>query len=180
MAARLELIATLAAGIIFGVAWRELCALRRLVRRPQTRALLAATAAASCSLLELPGELLARILSELSSQELTRAANICREFRDHIEHAVRLRALMLIGNISPPERSSLCWAQRTNAKISAAEALLEGKLVPGEYHFALRTTDEAGDAAYHAYGQLCLSPCGKCRGSAVELAPNGLSCAAAS
>ena len=62
------------------------------------------------------------------------------------------------------------WA----AELEADEALLSGRLVPGEYHFTMRTTDEAHVHSYAAYGQLCLYEGGEVRGSALEVAPDCL------
>lgn len=75
---------------------------------------------------------------------------------------------------SGPEALSVRRLAQRAAELAVDAALLDGRLMAGEYHFLVCTCDDEGSHAYEAYGSLRLSPDGTCRGSALEAAPDGL------
>lgn len=151
-------------------------------------------------LLALPTDLLCRVLEKLTVAQIATMLGVSRDFRDGlVQQALALIAPSLSGaggprtlrtyvystgvmapaaRPSPPPstltlKALIQWAEC----LSLDEAMLEGRLLPGEYHYWARTQDAEGTHLYDAYGALSLFGDGSCRGSALEVAPDGLQAA---
>lgn len=215
MQTRLEVSCALFAGMALGWLLRDelpgrgraarlLARVLAAIRRSTASAALSSSSDDSgnpLSLLALPPEILTRVVAELPMHEIARVAVLDHAFEDILEQAVRLRAPVLSGHVTPrwarswsrgPTGRPMCpdlhalpravadWA----SELAACEALIDGRLTPGEYHFTIRTNDDGGQFSYFAYGQLnlyaaspddaALGVANYCRGSAIEAAPDGM------
>ena len=158
-------------------------------------------------LLALPTELVMRILAELSVCELALMSAVSREFRDSLVqqaltfiaptlsglggprrpslarselalHLARGEVVQGKGMVAPrPTEMSVRQVSEWASDLSDDESVLTGMLAPGEYHYIIRTTDDEESNTYYAFGALSLFADGTCRGSAIEMAPDGLQAA---
>ena len=166
-------------------------------------AMAAAALAPTSGLLALPAELIIRILAELPMRDLTRMVCLSCEFRDSLVQQTMETVSPQLSGLAGPRRHlrpgrlrqwhlqsleaahlvakwrklSVLELTEWGEELAEAEALLSGRLTPGEYHYFIRTADDEGTHSYDAYGSLWCLPDGSVRGSAVEVAPDGVTAA---